>query len=123
MVAFDQIEDLQEAARQVVFDLAQAGELPTEAEVRPFREAWMQWTQAVRFAEGEGVAPYEARLALHLAYPDQTGRLGQLIDRAGLVKALAEAAGDREKGRRLAAYGEHLLAWHHAVAGQLSGGR
>ncbi|MFP5527703.1 hypothetical protein ACLGL1_04365 [Peptococcus simiae] len=123
MAVFDQIDDLQEAARQVVFDLAQAGELPTEADIRPFRAAWMEWAQAVRFADEAGLAPYEARLALALTYPDQTGDLGQLIDRAGLVRALAEAAGDGEKRRQLAAYGEHLLAWHHAVAGQMTGGR
>lgn len=123
MAGFNPIDDPQEAARQVIFDLAQAGDLPTEEAVRPLRAAWMQWSQAVRFADETGLAPYESRLALALTYPDQTGDLGQLIDQAGLVRALAEAAGDGEKRRQLAAYGEHLLAWHHAVARQMTGGR
>lgn len=110
----DRQQAARERARQVIFMLAERGQLPAEADLRPVRESFLQWVQAVRVVDMAAVAPYEARLAVCLTGTDRRTPVGKLIEAAGLIEALA-APEDRFE---LAAYGESLLAWHHAVASQ-----
>ena len=57
----DRQQAARERARRVIFMLAERGQLPTEEDLHPVRESFLQWVQAVRVADMAAVAPYEDR--------------------------------------------------------------